>query len=182
MEELESGALYYRLDADDRICEVGGPWDEFARANEGERLLSERVIGTDFYSYISGDISRMYVRTIFGGVRALNREATRTYRCDSPNIKRFMEMTVRPESGGNLHVAHRLLRTEPLPATFRFVGHAGKGSDFIVRCSMCNRLKLRGHWCEPEVFREHGPEFPEGAAPVIYGVCSACFDGLRGTA
>jgi len=36
--------LTYRLDADDRIVDIRGPWDEFARANGAPELTRDKVL------------------------------------------------------------------------------------------------------------------------------------------
>lgn len=168
---------FYRVDGRDRILEVGGAWDEFARSNDGQRAVADRVTGTNLLDHVSGDVSRMYVRTVFEGVRVLGRPATRTYRCDSSVQKRFMEMTLTPEAAGSLLVEHRLLRAENFVRPTGFVPGTPGRPGTRVRCSMCNRLKIGADWRE----MDHPSDQAALAGPiaVVYGVCSSCLAGIR---
>lgn len=175
--ETASTSTFYRLDAQDRIVSAGGEWDEFALANGADDLLAEHVIGTSIFNHVSGDISAMFLRTLLNGARTLQRTTTRPYRCDSPGMKRYMEMVVEPDDGAEVTVHHRLLRTESLPANFHFA--VRQGSALVTRCSMCNRLKVAGQWQEPDAAWAEGRLAAEQTTPVIYGVCPDCLGELR---
>jgi hypothetical protein len=176
-ESAASFLTFYRVDGKDRILEVGGAWDTFAKSNDGEPAIGGRVIGTHLLDHISGDVSRMYVRTVFDAVRILGRQATRAYRCDSPTQKRFMEMTVTPESAGSLLVEHRLLRAENFVRPLGFVPGIPGRTGTRVRCSMCNRLKIGADW--REIDHPTNEAFSTGPVAVVYGVCSSCLAGIR---
>lgn len=176
--ETATTSSFYRLDTQDRIVAAGGAWDQFALANDANDLLAERVIGSSIFDYVYGDVSVMFLRTLLNGARTLQRSTLRPYRCDSPGIKRFMEMVVEPDGRGGVTIHHRLLRTEPLPATLRFAVRPG-ATPVTTRCSMCNRLKVAGGWQEPETVWADGQLIPEQATPVIYGVCPDCLADLR---
>lgn len=176
-ESVASVLNFFRVDGTDRILEVGGTWDEFARSNSGERAVAVRVIGTHLLDHVSGDVSRMYVRTVFEGVRILGRQVSRNYRCDSPATKRFMEMTVTPEAAGGLLVEHRLLRAENLVRPMGFVPGIPGRPGSRVRCSMCNRLKVGSDWREIDQPNEDAAI--AGPIAVVYGVCSSCLAGIR---
>lgn len=173
-----SQSLFYALDRQDRIIDVGGAWDDFALENDGKSVLRERVLGTPVFKHVNGDISAMYLRTLLSSVRLLDRSVTRCYRCDSPGTKRFMEMTLTPDADDGVMIAHRLLRTESLPARFIFTVAKGRPS-FAVRCSMCNRLKQDGEWQEPEVLLSKHDWGNAQPRSVIYGVCDDCMTGIR---
>lgn len=176
--ETATTSSFYRLDANDRIVAVGGDWNEFALANDAEGLLAERVIGSAIFDHVSGDVSVMFLRTLLNGARTLQRPTKRPYRCDSPGLKRFMEMVVEPDVHAEVTVHHRLLRTESLKAMFRFAVRQG-AAPLATRCSMCNRLKVGGQWQEPEVAWAEGLLAAERTTPVIYGVCPDCLADLR---
>lgn len=168
------GDLFYRVDSSDHITSVGGAWDQFARDNDGARLLAQHVIGTRLLTHVHGEASRSFVWTLLDAARKLEKQVARGYRCDSPSCRRHMEMRISPEAGGSLVVEHRLLRIEPLNSEIRFVAAPAGGRSMIGRCSMCNRLRLSGEWREVDQ-----PEVAALAAggdqiAVIYGVCPDC--------
>lgn len=171
-------SLFYTLDRQDRIIDVGGAWDDFALDNDGGSVLRAHVLGTQVFEHVNGDVSVMYLRTLLSSVRLLGRAVTRSYRCDSPGTKRLMEMTLTPDEDDAMVIAHRLLRTEALPARFVFTVDKGRPS-FAVRCSMCNRLKKSKVWQEPEVVWRHDRWQEAGPTSVIYGICPDCMSGLQ---
>lgn len=162
--------LYYRLDASDRITQTGGEWDAFAGTHDGASLRGDAVLGHSLYDFVQGDVSRMFVRTLVDGVRLLQRSRTVGYRCDSPGLKRFMEMTLAPLAGGEVLVSHRQLRTEPVTRAFHFQVVQPDQPGVVVRCTHCNAVKRQGRWGEAETV------LPVGLSrvPVIYGVCESC--------
>ncbi len=87
-------------------------------------------------------------------------------------------MGIALDSAYGVTVHHRLLRTESLPATFRFAVRRGV-SHLTTRCSMCNWLKVGGQWQEPEMAWAAGQLEVEKTTPVIYGVCPDCLTDLR---
>lgn len=97
----DDGSIYFRLDGRDRILEAGGPeWDRFARDNGGEAAFRQRVEGSDIFAHVCGETTIMFLRVLLDGVRVLGRPVTRAYRCDSPDLKRFMTMTITPVGTG----------------------------------------------------------------------------------
>lgn len=180
-DERRMGTLYYRLDAADRIVEIGGCWNDFALANAGESVLAECVLGSDIYDHVSGDASRMFLHTLLTATRSLARDTTRPYRCDSPGVKRFMEMSLLPLADHGVMVAHRMIKVEPLPGRYDFI--ASKNQPYppsrIVRCSICNRIKHAGEWLETDRAGALGLLSSSEPTPVIYGVCDACHASVR---
>ena len=105
--------LSYTLDASNAIIAVSGDWDRVALDNGGEQIISRRIIGRRLDDFITGDVTLMFVRTMLMSARTLKYIIRRPYRCDSPQLKRSMEMTVVPRAQGVLEVCHRQLRSEP---------------------------------------------------------------------
>ena len=169
-------SLYFRLDKSDRITETGGAWDTMAHENGGDALCGGTVIGHPLYDYVSGDVSKMFVRTVIDGVRVLQRPRALPYRCDSPGLRRYMEMAITCEPGGGLLLEHRLLRTEATGRRFDFQTSNAPLRQMIVRCTHCNAIKHEGRWGEPEAVL---PEQVSGALAVVYGVCPRCMERIR---
>lgn len=169
----------YRLDSRDRIIEVSGGWDRFAFDNGAEELANESVIGMPLRSFISGDVTRMFIDTMHARARMSGRPMTVPYRCDSPGVKRFMEMSLEA-IGSDLVSTHRLLAEQVLPRAlvFRIVAD-GRPHSWTKRCSMCNRLSMPdGRLVEPDEFAEM--ESADGqAVGVIYFVCPECKNRIQ---
>lgn len=173
---LLAGGLSYSLDRSDTIVAVSGKWDDFARDNDGEKILSGQIIGRKLDQFIIGDDTRMFVRTLLMSARTLCRPIYRPYRCDSPKLKRFMEMTVLPQAEGAVEVIHRELYSEPIFYNIPIVAApASAGWAFLKRCSLCNRVQAQGMWSEiDEAIEANRLLVTAPSLKVIYGVCPDC--------
>ncbi len=176
--------IFYRLSREDTIVEVGGAWDRFAVANDGQNLLSDRILGQSIYAHVLGEPTRDFVWTMLDGVRKLKRPVRQTYRCDSPGLKRFMQMTIEPEEASGLCLRHRLVSTAPLvlPVQFRAVAPGTARAHLTFRCSCCNRLNVDGAWHDPEQ-ASFTPELKQlidqGVMRIAYSVCPSCKSGAN---
>jgi hypothetical protein len=172
----QANCLSYTIDAADTIVAVSGLWDDFARDNDGESIVAEKIMGQKLDQFIHGDETLMFVRTMIMSARVLQRPVYRPYRCDSPKLKRFMEMTVQPRSEGSVEVMHRELRCEPIACKIPVAAESsGAHVPFVKRCSLCNRIRAEGVWSEIDEAAE-AKRLPAEVAPlkVIYGVCPDC--------
>jgi hypothetical protein len=145
-------------------------------------VVADRIIGTKLYAHVSDEPSRMFVWTMLDSVRKLVRPSVKLYRCDCPDFKRQMEMTILPETGGGLLIKHRLIRLEKQPLRIRFTGIGGgqaASRSLVLRCTMCVKLKVRGVWREPDgaVLGALSPD--NGGTQVAYGICEDCQDSAR---
>jgi predicted RNA-binding Zn-ribbon protein involved in translation (DUF1610 family) len=172
--------MSYTIDASDTIVAVSGAWDEFACNNEGKATVAKQVIGQKLDRFIHGDDTLMFVRTMIMSARTLQRAVVRPYRCDSPGIKRYMEMTVQPHAMGMVEVTHRELRCESMAPKVRMIAAApATGSTVIKRCSMCNRIRVQQHWSEVDEALAAGQLAANDLSTlrVVYGVCPDCLAG-----
>jgi hypothetical protein len=171
--------LSYTLDADDTIVTVAGDWDRTALANGGEAVLAARIIGRRLNDFITGDITRMFVHTMLMSARTLQREVSRPYRCDTPQLRRLMRMSIEPHADGRLDVHHWQLAQDPVPQPIPVVAAAGgSAAAFIKRCSMCNRIRVGQEWVEVGSARQEPSLTGIASLMVVYGVCPECLRGL----
>ena len=161
--------IEYVLDHRDRIISVGEAWDHFADENGGMNVSSKDVIGRPLWDFVAGDTTRMWLETLFGSARLCGRTIERPYRCDSPNLKRFMQMRIGFEQGGILRIEHKILATEKRSAPVHFQYRAKALRNTRQRCSICGRVK-NGNWHEPI---EANAEVP-AVILVVYTVCEDC--------
>lgn len=178
--------LFFRLDQNNRIMEVGGSWDRVAKENGAPELVSARIRGQSLFAHVLGQPTRDFVWTALDAARKLRRPITQIYRCDSPGLKRFMEMTIALEPAGGLHLRHRQISAEPLATRVQFQAvRAGvRQAPLTIRCSCCNRLKVGGIWMEVDQAIEAQEAIgtandarlssAHGIVRVAYGVCRAC--------
>lgn len=161
----------FRLDRGNIIIAVNEAWSPFAMANDAPALTEDHVLGRNLMRCVTGDDTRMFVDVMLTSVRLTGRTMTRAYRCDSPGLRRFMEMTIEPEPGGGLLLRHRALRIEARPRPVRLVGSAHSRAGLVQQCSMCNRLRMQSRWWEVE---QAPVQASETMLRVCYTVCERC--------
>ena len=160
----------YWLDGEDKIIGVGSTWDFFAGENEGREVVSELVVGRSLWEFISGDPTRMWLSSILTLARIRNENVNRPYRCDSPTVKRFMNLEIKKDADGVLHLVHSLVRVEAMSVPCRVNPTPSPGKKMIQRCSVCNRFNTAKGWTEAE---DLDTPIAHPIA-VIYAVCGDC--------
>ena len=175
---MENFTIAYLLDNDNNILEVGGPWDEFANENGGENTTTEAVLGQTIWKFIEGDITRLWLKSAFQHARLKANPIERPYRCDSPDIKRFMLMRITPRTDGALRIEHTLIREEKREKPVHIkTGNADSIYKVRARCSFCGRVKDNELWEEPR--SEHARASSE--IIVMYSICEDCQLTLPGS-
>ena len=179
-EEVPQGlsqVVEYRVDRRNVIISVGANWNTFAKENNAASLLGDGVVGIPLHSFVAGDATRMFIEALLRSARALGRPLVRPYRCDSPDCRRYMEMVLLPSPSGEVTLQHRVLREERFTRPIGFRLSESGGAGVLIRCSMCNRLKGAHDWVDAETIAASDGR---GSLPVIYGVCPACMESIRG--
>ena len=90
-----------RVDAEDRIAFVDASWAAFAVENGAPALTAESVRGTSLWNYISENVTQEFYRIFMRKVRATGRAIVVPFRCDGPECRRFMEMSILPLGNGS---------------------------------------------------------------------------------
>ena len=138
-----TGAITYRVDAGDRILEVGGDWTDFARANGGNPDPSA-VIGRSLWDSIVDEGTREVYRLIVAEVRARRVPIHIPFRCDSDRVERHMTMTIAPGDNGEVGFICRLRHSHRRRLPKAASGNARPMT--VVECGSCNRIQTRHGW------------------------------------
>jgi hypothetical protein len=163
------------LDAEDRIRDWGGPnWLQFASENGASELAARNIAGQSIYDHVAGHFTKKFLREFLSGVRDGAGPTSRTYRCDSPKVKRLMEMRARKGERGYLSIEHKLVAEQPLAVEVTCEESPPARSVDTLRCSICNRLRRSGggEWREPDEYER------KGQVKVVHTVCTDCRSGL----
>lgn len=86
----EIPSIICRIDARDAIIFVGPGWDEFATRNAAPALLTGTVVGRPIWSQVCDVTTRHIFKLLFQRVRGTGISAHLEFRCDGPEIRRFM--------------------------------------------------------------------------------------------
>lgn len=175
---MASPTIVYRVDAQDRIVSVNGAWNAFASANGGATIVSTRIIGRNLFEFITDATTQQLYRQMLARIRS-GQDLQYTYRCDSPDRRRLMEMEMRlADDAGSVEFRSVSLEEHArAPLHVSQADGADDAEDTALQrsCGWCNRLEVEGEWLEIEDalpklrFMEH-----ERPATLTHGMCDEC--------
>lgn len=172
----------YWFDAQERIAKVDDSWLEFATANGSAGLTPESVLGLHLSSFICDPPTRHLWAKFLRKAREGNTPRV-TLRCDAPDRRRLLELTVTQE-GELTRVTSTLLSEERREPVALLEKGRGERRGALVSCSWCDRLLVPyGVWMEAETAVERMGYFEMPGLPDIsYGICPACLDSVHALA
>lgn len=179
-----SDVTIWRIDDRDVITYVNDAWDRFALANEGGAARSGSVLRRSLWSFIVDEITRELYRSLLARVRLLNREATFSLRCDSPSMRRLLEMRVLPLEDDAVEFRTRLLERQPRPAQpiASPSPPAHDAREPIRACGWCKKIFVDGGWVEIEEAVRRLELFHRAPMPPItHGICDVCRQAMLET-
>ena len=166
----------YVLDGEDRIIELGGQWDAFARANNAENLSGDALIGTLFWDHVSGQSLSDLLGQVFQRARSLKQPIIVPARCDSPDTIRHLKIRVFARDPDRLEV--RSCTTSEVP---RKQWRANNRARALLKmCSWCNRFHYDGRWMEiEEAIEKYDLVNAEVVPKSSHGICPDCVQLLK---
>lgn len=175
MEGSSKGLYIYRLDPLDRIVHVNRAWLSFAARNESEALTPEAVLNRPLWDFIADGETRQVYRMILTRVRSSGKEVRIPFRCDSPGLRRFMEMEIAPLAEGAVEFRCKLLRAERRLPVALLDPAVDRSSEFLQICGWCKRINLDGEWVETEEAVKRLDLFGAEKLPrLTHGICPDC--------
>jgi hypothetical protein len=171
------GTLYvHRIDADDVIVFLGDEWRDFARANGAPGLVEAE--GRSLWDFVVGPEVRDVYRHMLDRVREDGGSIAFPYRCDSPALRRFLEMEIVPARRGEVEFRSRLVAVDERPGLVALLTTEARepaSSRLVVSCSWCRRFRLESGWVEAEeAIRELGLFGGVPAPKISHGICEDC--------
>lgn len=175
--------IQYRIDSRDRITSVSPRWLDFATENGAPDLTPEAVIGRPLWDFVSGVEVRQVYHMLFATVRNGRRLASIPFRCDSPGVRRFMEMDLSVLSDHEIRIQARLIRSEARRMVSFPVSAATGSGGWLRSCSWCRRFHLyQSRWAEiDETVRRLKLLEVEVPPSITYGICPDCERQVRST-
>ncbi|MDJ0786335.1 MAG: hypothetical protein QNK05_05975 [Myxococcota bacterium] len=145
------GSLSYAIDGSDLLADLGVGWDEFALRNDAPELAAERVVGLPIWGFIHGEETREVYRRLFEWVRASDARIAVPFRCDSPDLFRFMRLELSAGGDGRIAIQSVLELEKPRRHLSLLDRAVGRSEEELPACSFCKRVLAQGRWSEPEV-------------------------------
>jgi hypothetical protein len=174
-------SVKYEIDCEDQIRSVSASWCAFARENGAEHLIDE-VVGTSIWAWIAGIEARHLYDLLFERIRKSGASARIPFRCDSPELRRFMELEISalPEDG--LLFTAELKRVEQRPPVHLLDSHISRSESLVAMCSWCKRVRTgEGLWLEVEEAISALRLLENTPPAVTHSICRDCEAHIYGT-
>ena len=168
--------LRYQIDSGDRIRFVDSSWLDFARKNGAAELAEPLVLNRPLWQFIAGKETQHLYGLIFDAVRDKQKTATIPFRCDSPECRRYMELSIAPLPNDGLEIAASLIREEPRPYVRLLDPNIPRGGELVTICGWCKKVLVPDEdWVEVETAVRCLNLFSAEALPQItHGICGGC--------
>jgi hypothetical protein len=166
----------YIINKDDRIVFVNDEWDEFAVTNGGRPLLSKKVLYQSIWNFIN-DLTSVYLyREILKKVRN-GQDLNFNIRCDSPSLRRFLEVNITLQENERVLFENRLLKEESRTAQKILESGILRSKEVLIICSWCNRAETgKDKWQEIETAVKDLGLFERNSYPGLsHGMCPDCY-------
>jgi hypothetical protein len=173
----KSQIIQYMIDANDCITYVGDAWWLFAEDNgAGPDCFPPHLLGRPLWDFIAGEETRQLYRILLARVRAQKKPVQVPIRCDSPERRREIAITLKPVGDGHVEFHSRTLREE-MRAPLELLRRDARRSERIVRiCSFCKKIAAApDEWIDTDLAIERLALFVDADLPKLsHAVCPAC--------
>lgn len=177
---MSSNEVYsHRADKNDIIIEVSDNWGAFAHDNFGANTcLPDDVVGSSLWDHIADPETRHLYEIILKKVRENKTQAELSFRCDSPETRRFLRLSVTSEDEDSVTFRSELLRTESRSPVELLRSDIDRSDELVKICSMCKKIAISiTQWEEVEVAVEIMKLFELNILPQFtHGVCPSCYE------
>lgn len=172
----------YRIDTNDLLVSFNAGWESFAEVNDSPHLHGERITHRSLWDFISGAETEQVHRALLRKVRAGKGPLHLPFRCDSPALRRYMEIGITQLDNGEIEYCCRLLKVErraPVPRVP--VDFKPPSAPCTRMCSWCNRIDIEGAWLEIEEAVAHvGLLQDDLQQPFTHTMCDDCLKTTLG--
>jgi hypothetical protein len=172
--------LSYCVNQRDEIASVSDSWLDFAVANDAPELTPERVRNRSLWDFVADPTTaHLYEQML---ARARRGEVVRfNFRCDSPSLRRLMEMTISLRPDRLVEFTSRELRVEERSPVMLLARSAPRSERRLGACGWCSRIKLdEDRWVGAEtVVRELRLFEQERLPQLAQGICVTCLAAVR---
>lgn len=175
MQRIRPYRYIYRIDRNGTINYVNLQWLSFACENNAANLNRDTVLGQSLAHYIAGKETQYLYDVLIHKVRTVRKPLWIPFRCDSPSLRRYMELMLSPLPHGGIEFATRIVKQEPRLAVPALDAAQPRSKRFVVMCSWCKRVRVEDKWCSIETALHRLQLFESLPLPALsHGLCGDC--------
>ena len=167
--------IAYRLDGEDKISDVSAEWGAFARENGAPELAGRTVLGRSIWDFVVGVEARQLWSRLFARCRATRESRRLPYRCDGPDVRRYLVMALEASEGSDILCVSHVLREEARESVPLLDPVVPRTGEALLACSWCRKVYVGGRWVEVEHAVQTLRLFERAKLPSLtHGICPAC--------
>ncbi len=171
----------YLIDKKNNIVSASHNFFFFAHKNEAPELTENTVIGKSLFRFIVGKETQHLYRILIDRVRKEKREVIIPFRCDGPDIRRFMELRIKKVKDDNVYFKGCLIKEEMRQRVVLLDALIPRKNNLLRMCSWCKKVDTNGIWLEVEQAIKELDLFGSDALPgITHGICEACNEMIMG--
>jgi len=176
---MSDSQITYRINSDDEIIFVNNEWSNFAVANNASELISDKILHLSLWKFITDVTSEQIYRQILRQVRS-GLKMQFTIRCDAPETRRLLEMTVSPYGNDKVQFDTRPIWTEERAPQKILQKNLPRKDHIIIICSWCNKIEVgKDDWREVEEAVDALKLFQVETLPQLsHGMCGKCHETI----
>lgn len=139
----------YRVNAKDAFVFVNQAFMDFARQNDAPEFSTRDLYSRSIWDYIRDPSIAEVYRVLMERARRELNVIQFPFRCDAPDLIRFMEMRIMPLGLDMLEFQTQILRQEPRPFRTLISRGAYRSAEILPICSWCKRVRVEDEiWLE----------------------------------
>ena len=171
-----SAEIAYQIDCNDRLVGFNDQWNVFAANNDGFLLSSQFACNVSIWDFIHDAETRHIHKVLLKKVRKSHQALSFPFRCDSPDVRRYMRMGISPQGDGNVMYRCSFIREEAREPLASEAPPFEDRNTFLRMCSWCKKADVGGNvWMEIEDAVEHLGLFSSAQLqPITHTMCEAC--------
>ena len=169
----------YGVDRNDVVVGLSDNWQSFSEENGGgEGCYPQNIVGSSLWRHVCEWETKHLYEIILQRVREYNHRATFSFRCDSPEKRRFLTLAVIPMEEASIAFESTIINTEVREPVVLLNEGIKRSEEFLRICSMCKRIAIsETEWVEVEIAVQQLSLFQKVVMPQFtHGICQSCFD------
>jgi hypothetical protein len=173
----ENQIIQYMIDPEDRITYVSDNWWFFAEENgAGADCYPPRLLGLSLWDFIAGAETRHLYDILIAKTRAGKKDIQVPIRCDSPDRRRKIVISLNSVGDGHIEFRCRTIRVDAREPVDLLRSDVARADRLIRICSFCKKVAVTAdEWIDTEQAIDRMALFIGNALPQLsHGVCPAC--------
>lgn len=171
----------YKIDSFDRIIDVSKNWNKFANDNHAARSsFYPEIINKSLWNFIADKETINLYQMAVEKVRSSNKIVNIPIRCDSPELKRFIEISIKPLPDNIIEFSSKIIGIERRDPVELLDFYIDRSDEFIKICSYCKQVEIaENEWVETDKAIIELDLFGSYILPrLTHGVCPLCYESI----